>query len=76
MLSSALLAMANLTPVTSSSAATPPALVCADFPLRTAPEQLLSVKLMNAGQICTSVDYRCGRHFGRLADRVPDLLRK
>jgi coniferyl-aldehyde dehydrogenase len=31
--------------------------LCEDFPLRTAAERILFVKLMNAGQICTCVDY-------------------
>ena len=50
-------AAANLTPVTLELGGKSPALVCEDFPLRTAAERLLFVKLMNAGQICTTVDY-------------------
>ena len=50
-------AAANLTPVTLELGGKSPALVCADFPLRTAAERILFVKLMNAGQICTTVDY-------------------
>jgi len=50
-------AAANLTPVTLELGGKSPALVCEDFPLRTAAERILFVKLMNAGQICTTVDY-------------------
>jgi len=31
--------------------------VCDDFPLRTAVERLMFVKCLNAGQICTTIDY-------------------
>jgi len=34
-----------------------PAIVCADFDVRTAAERILFVKYLNAGQICTSVDH-------------------
>jgi coniferyl-aldehyde dehydrogenase len=34
-----------------------PAIVCDDFPLRTAAERLMFVKCLNAGQICTTIDY-------------------
>jgi coniferyl-aldehyde dehydrogenase len=50
-------AAANLTPVTLELGGKSPALLCEDFPLRTAAERVLFVKLMNAGQICTTVDY-------------------
>jgi coniferyl-aldehyde dehydrogenase len=50
-------AAANLCPVTLELGGKSPALVCPDFPLRTAVERILFVKLMNAGQICTTVDY-------------------
>jgi coniferyl-aldehyde dehydrogenase len=50
-------AAANLCPVTLELGGKSPALVCEDFPLRTAAERILFVKLLNAGQICTSVDY-------------------
>jgi coniferyl-aldehyde dehydrogenase len=50
-------AAANLTPVTLELGGKSPALVCEDFPLRTAAARILFVKLMNAGQICTTVDY-------------------
>jgi coniferyl-aldehyde dehydrogenase len=50
-------AAANLCPVTLELGGKSPALVCDDFPLRTAAERILFVKLMNAGQICTTVDY-------------------
>jgi len=47
----------NLCPVTLELGGKSPALVCEDFPLRTAAERILFVKLLNAGQICTAVDY-------------------
>jgi coniferyl-aldehyde dehydrogenase len=50
-------AAANLCPVTLELGGKSPALICEDFPLRTAVERILFVKLMNAGQICTTVDY-------------------
>ncbi len=50
-------AAANLCPVTLELGGKSPAIVCADFPLRTAAERLLYVKYLNAGQICTSVDH-------------------
>jgi coniferyl-aldehyde dehydrogenase len=50
-------AAVNLVPVTLELGGKSPALLCEDFPLRTAAERILFVKLMNAGQICTSVDY-------------------
>jgi coniferyl-aldehyde dehydrogenase len=50
-------AAGNLCPVTLELGGKSPALVCDDFPLRTAAERILFVKLLNAGQICTTVDY-------------------
>jgi coniferyl-aldehyde dehydrogenase len=50
-------AAANLCPVTLELGGKSPALVCEDFPLRTAAERIVFVKLLNAGQICTTVDY-------------------
>jgi coniferyl-aldehyde dehydrogenase len=50
-------AAANLCPVTLELGGKSPALVCDDYPLRRAAERILFVKLMNAGQICTTVDY-------------------
>lgn len=47
----------NLCPVTLELGGKSPAVVCDDFPLRTAAERLLYVKYLNAGQICTSVDH-------------------
>ena len=47
----------NLCPVTLELGGKSPALVCPDFPLRKAAERILFVKLFNAGQICTTVDY-------------------
>jgi coniferyl-aldehyde dehydrogenase len=47
----------NLCPVTLELGGKSPAVICEDFPLRTAAERILFVKLFNAGQICTTVDY-------------------
>ena len=47
----------NLCPVTLELGGKSPAIVCDDFPLRTAVERILFVKLLNAGQICTTVDH-------------------
>jgi coniferyl-aldehyde dehydrogenase len=50
-------AAANLCPVTLELGGKAPAIVCDDFPLPTAAERILFVKLLNAGQICTTVDH-------------------
>jgi coniferyl-aldehyde dehydrogenase len=47
----------NLVPVTLELGGKAPAVVCDDFPLRTAAERISYVKYLNAGQICTSVDH-------------------
>ena len=47
----------NLCPVTLELGGKSPAIVCEDYPLRKAAERLLFVKLLNAGQICTTVDH-------------------
>jgi coniferyl-aldehyde dehydrogenase len=47
----------NLVPVTLELGGKAPAVVCDDFPLRTAAERILYVKCLNAGQICTTVDH-------------------
>ena len=47
----------NLCPVTLELGGKAPAIVCADFDVRTAAERILYVKYLNAGQICTSVDH-------------------
>ncbi|SEA30661.1 coniferyl aldehyde dehydrogenase [Microbulbifer marinus] len=47
----------NLTPVTLELGGKSPAIVAPDFPLETAAERVMFWKLMNAGQICTTVDY-------------------
>jgi coniferyl-aldehyde dehydrogenase len=47
----------NLVPVTLELGGKAPAVVCDDFPLRTAAERILYVKYLNAGQICTTVDH-------------------
>jgi coniferyl-aldehyde dehydrogenase len=50
-------AAANLVPVTLELGGKAPAILCDDFPLRLAAERMLFAKLMNAGQICTTVDH-------------------
>eukprot|EP00003_Mantamonas_plastica_P017319 TRINITY_DN2879_c0_g1_i1.p1 TRINITY_DN2879_c0_g1~~TRINITY_DN2879_c0_g1_i1.p1 ORF type:complete len:481 (-),score=56.20 TRINITY_DN2879_c0_g1_i1:977-2419(-) len=50
-------AAANLTPVTLELGGKSPAIVADDFPIETAAERLMYWKLLNAGQICTTVDY-------------------
>jgi coniferyl-aldehyde dehydrogenase len=47
----------NLCPVTLELGGRSPAIVCDDYPLRTAAERILFVKYLNAGQICTTVDH-------------------
>lgn len=47
----------NLCPVTLELGGKSPAIVCDDFPLRSAVERIMFVKLLNAGQICTTVDH-------------------
>lgn len=73
----------NLTPVTLELGGKAPAIVAADFPIKTAAERILWAKMFNAGQICTNVDYlflpegsvdefagHCRRLF---AERFPDI---
>jgi len=77
-------AAANLTPVTLELGGKSPTIVAPDYPLEKAAERILWVKMLNAGQICTNVDYLflpAGReqafidHARRiLAQRYPDLL--
>jgi len=47
----------NLTPVTLELGGKSPAVVAPDFPIKTAAERILWAKCLNAGQICTNVDY-------------------
>lgn len=47
----------NLTPVTLELGGKSPAIVAPDFPIKTATDRIMWVKLFNAGQICTNVDY-------------------
>lgn len=47
----------NLCPVTLELGGKSPAIICDDYPLYKAAERLLFVKLLNAGQICTTVDH-------------------
>jgi coniferyl-aldehyde dehydrogenase len=73
----------NLTPVTLELGGKAPAIVGADFPIKTAAERILWVKMFNAGQICTNVDYvflpegteqEFAAHCKRLfAERFPDI---
>lgn len=65
----------NLCPVTLELGGKSPAVICDDFPLRTAAERILHVKYLNAGQICTSVDHvyvpeRRVKEFVRLAQEI------
>jgi coniferyl-aldehyde dehydrogenase len=73
----------NLTPVTLELGGKAPAIVAPDFSIKTAAERILWVKMFNAGQICTNVDYiflpkgaeiefsdHCKRLF---AKRFPDI---
>ncbi|MFL6617567.1 MAG: coniferyl aldehyde dehydrogenase [Povalibacter sp.] len=73
----------NLTPVTLELGGKAPAIVGPDFPIETAAERIMWVKMFNAGQICTNVDYvfvphgrseEFAEHCKRLvAQRYPDL---
>ena len=47
----------NLTPVTLELGGKSPAVVASDYPIATAVERIMWVKMLNAGQICTNVDY-------------------
>jgi coniferyl-aldehyde dehydrogenase len=47
----------NLTPVTLELGGKSPAIVAPDYPLETAVGRIMWVKMLNAGQICTNVDY-------------------
>lgn len=73
----------NLTPVTLELGGKSPAIIGPDFPVKTAAERIMWVKLFNAGQICTNVDYvflpegkreEFAEHCRRIvAERYPDL---
>ena len=60
----------NLCPVTLELGGKAPAIVCDDYPLRTAAERILFVKYLNAGQICTTVD-----HAWLPAQRIDEFVR-
>ena len=73
----------NLTPVTLELGGKAPAVIAPDFPLDKAAERVMWVKMFNAGQICTNIDYlflpegkeeeftaHCKRLF---AQRFPDI---
>jgi coniferyl-aldehyde dehydrogenase len=47
----------NLTPVTLELGGKSPCVVAPDFPIRTAAQRIMWAKMLNAGQICTNVDY-------------------
>ncbi|MBN8464427.1 MAG: coniferyl aldehyde dehydrogenase [Dechloromonas sp.] len=47
----------NLTPVTLELGGKSPCVVAPDYPIRTAAERIIWAKMLNAGQICTNVDY-------------------
>jgi coniferyl-aldehyde dehydrogenase len=47
----------NLCPVTLELGGKSPAIVCRDYSISKAAERIMFVKLLNAGQICTSVDH-------------------
>jgi coniferyl-aldehyde dehydrogenase len=73
----------NLTPVTLELGGKAPAIVAPDFPIKTAAERIMWVKMFNAGQICTNVDYmflpkgaetEFAEHCRRLfAERFPNI---
>jgi coniferyl-aldehyde dehydrogenase len=62
-------AAANLCPVTLELGGKSPAILCADFPLKVAAERILFAKLLNAGQICTSVD-----HLWMPREKIPEFV--
>ncbi|AXV67474.1 coniferyl aldehyde dehydrogenase (plasmid) [Pseudoalteromonas lipolytica] len=47
----------NLTPVTLELGGKSPAVIAKDYPMQKAVERIMYVKQLNAGQICTNVDY-------------------
>ena len=73
----------NLTPVTLELGGKSPAVIAPDYPIAKAVERILWVKMFNAGQICTNVDYlfvpegqvdEVVRHARRISNaRYPDL---
>jgi coniferyl-aldehyde dehydrogenase len=73
----------NLTPVTLELGGKAPAIVGPDFSIRQAAERIMWVKMFNAGQICTNIDYvflpegatdEFSQHCKRLfAERFPDM---
>jgi coniferyl-aldehyde dehydrogenase len=60
----------NLTPVTLELGGKSPAVVAPDYPIETAVERIMWVKMLNAGQICTNVDYLFLQE-----DRVEEFVR-
>lgn len=61
----------NLTPVTLELGGKSPCVVAPDYPIRTAAERILWAKMLNAGQICTNVDY-----LFLPEDKVDDFIRE
>ncbi|MBU6207212.1 MAG: aldehyde dehydrogenase family protein, partial [Alphaproteobacteria bacterium] len=47
----------NLTPVTLELGGKSPAVVAPDYPMKAAANRIMWAKMLNAGQICTNVDY-------------------
>ena len=47
----------NLTPVTLELGGKSPAIVAPDYPIKTAAERIMWAKMLNAGQVCMTVDY-------------------
>ena len=47
----------NLTPVTLELGGKSPAIVGPDYPIKTAAERIMWAKMLNAGQVCMTVDY-------------------
>lgn len=73
----------NLTPVTLELGGKAPAVVGPDYSIQTAAERIMWVKMFNAGQICTNIDYvflpegreqEFAEHCKKLiAQRYPDI---
>lgn len=76
-------ASTNLTPVTLELGGKSPAVVAPDFPIDVAADRIIYWKLVNAGQICTNIDYLflpadkvedfVGHARSLVAKRYPDL---
>jgi coniferyl-aldehyde dehydrogenase len=62
---------ANLTPVTLELGGKSPCIIAPDYSLQTAAERIMWSKMLNAGQICTNVDYLFVPH-GKAEDFVAE----